>query len=36
MAGLHLFNHARGISDEQVCAQWIIVTAWPSVLSLPR
>ena len=23
MAGLHLIKHARGISDEQVCAQWI-------------
>ena len=23
MAGLHLLKHARGISDEQVCAQWI-------------
>jgi IS5 family transposase len=23
MVGLHLLKHARGISDEQVCAQWI-------------
>ena len=23
MVGLHLLKHARGVSDEQVCAQWI-------------
>ena len=23
MAGLHLLKHAKGLSDEQVCAQWI-------------
>jgi IS5 family transposase len=23
MVGLHLLKHARGISDEQVCAQWL-------------
>jgi IS5 family transposase len=23
MVGLHLIKHARGVSDEQVCAQWI-------------
>lgn len=23
MVGLHLLKHARGISDDQVCAQWI-------------
>ncbi len=23
MVGLHMLKHARGISDEQVCAQWI-------------
>src|SRR5215218_8736902 len=23
MAGLHLLQHAKGLSDEQVCAQWI-------------
>ena len=23
MVGLHLLKHARGLSDEQVCAQWI-------------
>src|SRR4051794_38461046 len=23
MAGLHLLKHAQGLSDEQVCAQWI-------------
>jgi IS5 family transposase len=23
MAGLHLLKHARGISDDQVCAQWV-------------
>ena len=22
MAGLHLLKHAKGLSDEQVCAQW--------------
>jgi len=23
MAGLHLLKHAKGLSDEQVCAQWV-------------
>lgn len=23
MVGLHLLKHARGISDDQVCAQWV-------------
>src|SRR6202789_2464638 len=23
MVGLHLIKHARGLSDEQVCAQWL-------------
>ena len=23
MAGLHLLRHAKGLSDEQVCTQWV-------------
>ncbi len=23
MAGLHLLKHARGLSDEQICAAWL-------------
>ena len=23
MAGLHLLKHIKGLSDEQVCAQWV-------------
>ena len=37
MVGLHLIKHARGLSDEQVCAQWLktivpeVATTWVPV-----